>query len=309
MIASLDDCLAYGRHRLARALDALRARSEAVPPVTVLILDGPQEGCEATLTEAAITLGGGLEDDVMLLHPSVGEDAVTLRVVGSPLGPLLSVRDRRGVAQTAGLPPDGTPFRLPREVSIGEVRLRLSDGRPTAGAARSPSGPALLALLGAVLFGLAITPALSLHEERRPTPSEVREVASAADVDEAAELTTLLAERGLDAFLRVSEQGSDLLVVEGAVPEDRMRDWQAVHRAFDEGRHARTLLTRVRTMPDEPALPPIAVVRLSGEPALVLARGGELRRGDSVADGWTVQGIVPGAVTLARGAERVEVEF
>ena len=309
MIASLDSCLALARHHLARPMEALRARAEAVPPVSVRILDGPQEGCEATLTAAAITLGGGLEDDVTLLHPSVAGDAVTLRVAPSPLGPLLSVGARRGAARTVGLPRDGAPFRLPREISIGEVRLRLSGGRPAAAPSRRPSGPALLALIGLGLFGLAVLPAMGLREERRPVPAEAAQDTPAPAVDEAAELTTALRERGLDAFLEVSERGTDLLVVEGAVPEGRIGEWRAIHRARDGESHARALLARVRTIPDEPTLPPIAVLRMSGEPALVLAGGGELRRGDPVADGWTLEGVAPGAVTLARGAERLTVEF
>ena len=306
----MDSFMAYGRASLLRPVEAARAWAGTPPPLLVRVLDGPQEGCEAVLSDGLVVMGGGLEDDVTLLDASLGDGAVTLAVAASPLGPLVSLRGVRGAPPLAGLPPVGAPFRLPREIALGDVRLRLSSARATEGRTLRAGGPGTLAALGLGLALVALVLPLGAPSAHRFAPARDGGVdAAAGRPDDVGVMTGLLREGGLDPFLDAAENGTDLVVVEGTLPEDRLPDWRRVHNAYDSAAHERTLLTRIEIAPAEPTLPAIAAVRLTDPPALVLSGGGELRSGEVVADDWTIGAITPEGVALERGTERLVVEF
>ncbi len=85
--------------------------------------------------------------------------------------------------------------------------------------------------------------------------------------------------------------------------------WRTIRRAYDEAWGARVPLVMQMTRADLKAPFAIASVWL-GTPAEVVTRDGQtLRVGQRTSDGWTVTEIASGRVGVARGQDRLRIEF
>lgn len=307
------------------------------------VLTGPNAGASAALNGGRCQIGGGPDDDIILEGVPAGALAIALkdqRLRMQARGAGISLMDGRH-AQTL---PDGQARigTLPAMLRLTQdTTVAISRARPDT-ASRMPLRMAVLlaaVTLGTgLLIGLQIPPGTArlpgleaqaarldpiphppIQAATGTAPTQITAGALQAtsprltacigtcQSDAAEALRTRLAAAGLEGLQVAPSDG--VLRVSGVMPADKASHWRELRSQFetDFGRSL-PLIVDIANGTDTPALA-VASVWLGGNPELRTKTGQTLREGDRTADGWTVNRITSGRISLSRDTRQVDIRY
>ena len=280
------------------------------------VLKGLHAGSSTRVSGPSVTIGDDSDHDIMLLDDAFDGMQLHAAVERSVLGSFVTLTAARPGALIDGVPLSGEPEKLPCEVRVGEVVLKLADPMaPTQ--TRRPMGPMVLAITGAVAIGVgALAAALTSPQSSARGPMIVTAATAAqmaqAETPRASGLTWLTEQidgSPLAGALQVAADGPNAISVTGLLPGSKMGFWQRIHEDFDRSNFAEVLLSDIRRISELPTLPPIATVRLGDAPALILAAGGTLTAGAALDGGWSLESITREGLVVKRRDEEVSIAF
>ncbi len=315
MGTALDTQLAYLKAHPPRLWPGAAQDRTPAPKLSVSVLQGLHAGSMTLVEGSTLVIGDDPEHDIMLLDDAF--DGISLRVTveRSILGSFVTFDGTTQVAQVNGAPANGAPEKLPCEVSVGDVTLRIADPSIQAKRRRGP-------LLGAIAVGAVafIGTGIALGSSQAPSkaPMRVLVAAEAATVPAVAAADTKSAkdwlveqtrDAGLADSLTFTWRGVGALAVVGSLNAKDMTSWRRIHSEFDARAFPEVLLTEITLVPTLPTVPAIATVRLGTAPALVLAGGDELTIGQSIGDGWTLQDITLEGMVVRRRNEDLTINY
>lgn len=290
------------------------------------VLTGLNAGARVKLPAGNVTLGGAADDDIVLdgfdrtaLELTLGKDAARVMPRIDGVGLEDAAPGRAGEASRAALP---CMIQLDDSTSVHVCRL-------SAERRKRPMGTMLLFFL--CLVG-ALVLASAQIEFRTPVPANARtalpeplpasapapEVQRAAAVIErptcvdceseaAAFLQAEIAEAGLVGL--VAEPADGALRVTGSYAPAMASRWRQIRRAYDQrwSNHVPLIPALTEAISD----PPIRVASVwLGEPREIVTETGQsFQIGETVKDGWVVEGIETGYVLLIRGATSARIDF
>lgn len=295
--------------------------ADPAAPFLASVLTGPNAGAVIALSQGRHAFGGGDTDAVML-------DGLP------PSAMVLDLRDnmvRLESAQSAITQFNGQPMTVSRKGETAlpvvlrlndETLINLSRSTPLPPPRRSPW---LLLLVGAAAFGFGMIGSATIRVEvpmvdampavtmppagtaviaaRKPAGCDAECIAAAA-----AGLRAEMDAAGLDAMQIIADGG--VLRVSGHPGAEHLATWQKLRSDF-EGRWGQSLPLLV-TLSEGPVVAPdlgVLSVWLGAQPELRARSGEVLREGDLTRDGWTVEAIAPGLVTLSRGERVTQIRF
>lgn len=288
--------------------------ADAALAVGTLVVESPVHGTIRLPLKAGTTsVGSALSSDLILGDPSIAGThfrlhagaALTLEAVNQPVtfgdADAATPGSTRALLQT-------TEFRA------GSVRMQVEMARrappvPTPAANpvrhRIAAGLGLLALAGSAAYAFA---------GRDPSPS----VAAAARLS--APGFELPAPPSLDALQAQLDERQLALVRFEALPDGSYRAsgtvapgegpaWRDVTRWFDEAAGGRTVL--IDKVAVASAAPPFAVQSawVGAQPYVIDGAGQKLFVGAVLANGWAIEAIEAGRVTVRRQGQRLAVRF
>lgn len=318
MGTALDTQLAYLKAHPPRLWPGSSGDETPAPKLSVSVLQGLHVGSTTQVEGSTLVIGDDPEHDVMLLDDAF--DGVSLRVTveRSILGSFVTLGGTTQATRINGAPASGAPEKLPCDLSVGEVTVRITDPSMQTKRRRGP-------LLGAIAAGLAAVAGLGIALGPFNSPSKVplrvvvaAEAAAlpvaAAAVDAPSAKDWLVAQTqdaGLEDSLTVNRRGAGAgaLAVVGKLNANDMKSWRSIHAEFDARAFPEVLLTEIALAPTLPRVPAIATVRLGAAPALVLAGGDELTIGQSIGDGWTLQDITHDGIVVRRRNEDLTIKY
>lgn len=304
-------------------------------PYLLTVLQGPNAGAQVRLGRGGVTLGPDDHSDIALDDPGLPSVRLDfsghrLRIDTVPEG--VTLDDGRTLAAgRAG------QIDLPATFDIGEGS-RINVCRVATAAPQRPrrrgGGWVPVVTLGLALTAVGLTGAASVllpaaeSVEADPAaaapaaPDVTRHAATPARQEivptdpapgpsdteaAAAALRDLVTEAGLIG-LSVAAEGGAIRVTGRRSPE-QAGAWSEVRRTFDQANRAGVpLLIDIR---EEAVGAPLAVASawFGGEPEITTRDGALLGIGDETSDGWVIEGIAPGEVTLARDGQTLVIEF
>lgn len=279
----------------------------------ISVLTGPNAGAVMPLAAGRASVGSG-DDDLMLLD-GVQAAALSLTLSGETVrleAPVATLHDGATLPTKTRLP---VTLRLNDETLINISRATpMPDGRVA---------PAMVALAGLLAFGLGLlggamvpstNPAMAEAPAQEALPRLVEapppqtRVACAADC--LTEAATAL--RGALDLAGMSEvevaTGKGILKVTGTIAETDRARWRDLRAAAEARMGGLPMIVELATGNPKPVLT-VTSVWLGPKPELRSGAGETLGVGDRTADGWTVQAIEAGQVTLQRGERVVPVSF
>ena len=316
-------------------------------PFLLTVLTGPNAGATAPLGRGRSTVGGDDSDGVILEGVAPGLLGVTLednraRLVAQETGARCGGQAGRDSALAPGA---ARIVTLPAMVRLNdETLVNIARCVPANGGRLAPRTAALmvgLALTGGLLIGLQLPPdireaadlsaraavvpdapnpasaasapgdAATAARPGRPalvaTSPKIDACTAECQAEAAAALGARLAAAGLTG-LKVDMTGG-VMRVTGTMPPGQHAAWTEQRRRFesDYGRSL-PLVVAIGDSAAEPALA-VASIWLGQRPEVTTKSGQTLRIGDVTPDGWTVDDIARGRITLTRGGDRTVVEF
>jgi hypothetical protein len=293
--------------------DQTRAPGSAV----LEILDGLHQGVSLPLEKAVYRVGSAPDTDLVLSDVGIAGQHLILRmspghVAVEALGGDVSLTGADGgrlhVKQGHGL-----NVRLPVEIALGEARLRLRDGRPTAMTAPRPAKGVTSrhwAALAAVLLMVLCTLAFAFRAEPQAlthAPDTRRAPAAVAPP------TAEQAHAWLDQALRDAELSylhtrldGRQISVQGSYPATLKPQWLKVQQAFDSRFGQHVVLTPAVQATATVAKPRtrFQAVWFGPSPYVIDEHGKRLYPGATLADNWVLDSIEGDEVRLTRGHER-----
>ncbi len=153
----------------------------------------------------------------------------------------------------------------------------------------------------AALESPAVMPAVPPQEAVKPAPPAL------APASAAAVLRTKLSEAGL-AGIKIAAQDR-VLVASGLIPPADAPRWQAVREGFDRATGGRVpLRNAVEARADRPVALHVDSVWTGTFPNIIVG-GAKYLEGSMLPNGWTLERIGDGRLTLRRGEQQVLVAF
>ena len=286
------------------------AQSEKAYVTGALVVESAVHGrIRVPLSPGTIAIGRAISSDLVLGDSSVGGTHFRLHV-GSTLSleavdqPLVFTGARVIAPGQTSVVEQATGF------SAGEVSMHLDIvcppvNRPNPAWQRIAASAVLLAFAGSAAYAFA---------GRAPLPGTA--IAPLVEVprQEAASLLDLAA---LQARLDQQHLGSVAIEAlpdgsyraTGKVAPQEAAAWHDATRWFDEGSAGRVVLIDRVTI--AVATPPLAIQSawVGATPYVIDGAGQKLFVGAVVADGWTIEGIEAGRVTVKRQGQRLAVTF
>lgn len=297
------------------------------PLTRVTINAGRHAGATATLDTQRFSVGSDLGCDVILtdhdLAPvhaivtrtsSMFSERVTIEAVGDDVS-------CNGEAIVAGTRHDSA---LPVRLRLGETEMSLATmgGGARPGGATS-SGWMWLLIPAAIGVGLLLGWVLSSLEPASRTaafqrgPVEARPQASGAS--RPTEVAASQEVRGYEARLEEAGLGQSIAVVErgravifrGSVNQSDHETWRTVKRAIqDDGLDPSRMVDLVSVNAPARVSPNlVGAVTMRPVPTVIGGDGRRAKVGEMLSDGWMVEAIGDGKVTLKRGQQTVTVPF
>lgn len=263
------------------------------------------------LAPGTISIGRAISSDLVLGDPSVGGTHLRLHV-GSTLS-LEAVDQPLILTGTEVIVPGQTSVVAQAiEFRVGEVSMRLDAVFPLV---RKPhlhpawqriaASAVLLAFAGSAAYAFA---------GRAPLPGTAAAPIAEVPREEAASPPDLAA---LQARLDQQHLGSIAIAAlpdgsyraTGRVAPQEVAAWHDTTRWFDEGSAGHAVLIDKVTV--AAAVPPLAIQSawVGAQPYVIDGAGQKLFVGAVVADGWAIEGIEAGRVTVKRQGQHLAVTF
>ncbi len=287
------------------------------PLLALSVRSGRHTGAQQAISMPAFSIGSSLDADLVLTDPSV-----------SPHHARLSIRD--GVMKVEAIASplflNGTELtanaagetRLPSRLRVGNVEIDITEAGPTSkgtGMQKVLLALAALLILGGSAF-LALPGGSSLFRSNSENQTSGQSLSKSQGValGELRKAADSLKERLLAANIRTIEIATDGGVVsaKGTVISAAKRDWDALQVWFD-GAHGRNVFLHSEVIVANPEAPepPITVqsVWTGREPYLIDGQGNKHSEGVVLKDGWIIEKIEPGKVTLVKNRQRLLLTF
>lgn len=293
--------------------------ADAALAAGVLVVDSPVHGTiRFPLRAGVTTVGSALTSDLVLGDPSIAGTHFRIHA-GAPLR--LEAVDQPVAFGQADLAAPGStrPLLQATAFLVGSVPMRIEvapalplPAEPVAKPAANPAwhriaaGIALLALAGSAAYaftGRAPVPAEALAAAARPVPG----------LEHPAPLTLAALQAHLDerqlGLVRVEVLPDGSYRATGAVSPAEAPAWREVARWFDD--EAGGMAVLVDKVAVANAAPPLAVQSawLGPRPYVIDGSGQKLFTGAVLANGWVIEGIEAGRVTMHRQGQRLAVRF
>ncbi|MFQ6550996.1 hypothetical protein AAD018_001455 [Aestuariibius insulae] len=284
--------------------------------IGVRIHSGLHEGSETVLNTQRFRIGSEPIYDVMLVDEEVVGPEIRVECEASYLGTIVRVSTYRADAKLNGKPlKSETEVCLPARLFFGGVEVELFD--PDTSLKKDHREAALfgsLAVISCVAMGFFIWQTTSW-----PGDALVREISSEPDpslihetVMKQSALTVLddlVTRAGLSDYVDIVQQRPGSISVTGTLPPSRIDEWNDLRANYDRQGFDDFILSAVSVSRDLIGLPAISLVKLSGEPQLILSSGERLRVGDKIIDEWVIKEITPDGLMLARRGEQMTVGY
>lgn len=288
--------------------------ADAVFAVGTLVVESPIHGTIFLPLRAGCTsIGSALSADLVLGDPTIA--GVHFRLHAGRVLTLEAVDAPVAFGDTDAQTPGGARALLcTTEFRAGGVLMRVEVTPRTVPAPNPASNPvwhrsavalAVLTIAGSAAFAFA---------GRAPSPAGAAASAIPAPGLELSAPPTLAAlqakleERGLGLVrVEVLQDGSYRAI--GTVSPGEGPAWRDVTRWFDEAAGGRTVL--VDQVAAVSVAPPLAIQSawVGTRPYVIDGAGQKLFVGAVLANGWTIEGIEAGRVTVRRQAQRLAVRF
>lgn len=284
-------------------------------PIFLSVQGGNHNESSLTLYDNCISIGGSLEDDVLLTDSEIGELSVELDFKRTFWGTVSQISTDRDdiLINGSALSSGNHQVKLPAILTIKSIDIYIDNGAEHSTSAFTVKETFLFSIL--ILLGFlfawgsghfpsakvnqfgweAVVPATINAEVQNQSPNDA--------------VTKNISDLNLDQYLSINSEEAGQIKVTGSIPSSRSVDWQEALAFIDALPESSQIIIDVTRKPNLQNVPPVSIVKLHGEKQLILQSGDVISLNQILVDDWILVDLTIDGMTLSRLDEVIDVQF
>ncbi len=298
--------------------------------LTIDVVSGAHSGaqlCFPANHKAAIKIGSGIENDLILLASQIADNHLTVSI-GSFVDNTVTLTAKNGpITLHNGQVLDTSQWarvNLPATIKLGDTSLYLNRDFGI-DRVKKMAEPVLL-LGGSMIIGALVTALVAsgfsrIKEAVANTNNEpaamIAQEQAQSQVHMASQQTITskvvsekIAQAGLNSFISVKKGVSGTIVVSGTISQEQRPQWRSVLQWYDAKSNLSPMVNKVTTGTVKNLKLIIKSVWLDGNDRVVIFEDGQKAKvGDTIKNGWKVSAISDRFVSVHRGQRTIRITY